>query len=292
VSFNIALNGSLPFFGFSTCGNAKIESCGDVSFQDDSTAGSARIHTLEGRITEFADFADGGNAQLNTDAGGLVNFSGSAGPTGNKHLTAGSIAGAGIYELGANHLKVGSSGVPAIVSGLIDDDGSGGSLVKVGHGRLTLSHTDNTYSGGTTINQGTLDLAAVGATGTGNIGFKGVSKGNVTLKVENAALSGHVFATNNIGFFGRHDVLDLSGLHFQPGAFATFHHHHLKLHSGGRIDAFTLVSPRGTSFAVANDGHGGTRVTLDPPHAATVASEATHHSDGSVQHFGDYLWMG
>jgi hypothetical protein len=45
-------------------------------------------------------------------------------------------------------------------------------------------------------------------------------------------------------------------------------------------------------FAVANDGHDGTKVMPDPPHAVTVGSEATHHSDGSVQHFDDYPWVG
>jgi autotransporter-associated beta strand protein len=97
----------------------------------------------------------------------------------------GSIAGAGIYFLGANQLIVGSNGQPATVSGPIDDSGilggSGASLVKVGNGRLTLSGAGNTYSGGTTIERGTLDLGAVGAAGTGAITFTGNAK--ATLRI-------------------------------------------------------------------------------------------------------------
>ena len=43
-------------------------------------------------------------------------------------------------------------------------------LVKQGTGTLTLSHAD-TYSGGTTIDAGTLDLETTNAAGTGTITF-------------------------------------------------------------------------------------------------------------------------
>jgi autotransporter-associated beta strand protein len=62
------------------------------------------------------------------------------------------------------------------VSGLIGDGGTAGgtgaSLVKVGPGTLALSHAGNTYSGGTTLEDGVLDLAAVGAAGTGDYFFR------------------------------------------------------------------------------------------------------------------------
>ena len=63
------------------------------------------------------------------------------------------------------------------------------------------------------------------------------------------------------------------------------------MHSGHVTDTLTLLSPTGTHFIAANDGHGGTKVTLDPPHH-TVASEVPHHLNGSVHHLGDYLWVG
>jgi hypothetical protein len=73
------------------------------------------------------------------------------------------------------------------------------------------------------------------------------------------------------------------------------------VHSGHVTDALTLVSPHGTHFVVAKDGHGGTKVTLDPPaHAATIATLSAHDLgkphlvpdiDVSANHAGDLLLM-
>jgi autotransporter-associated beta strand protein len=287
----------LAFFEFSTCGNAKIENRGGISFQDYSSSGSAAIHTLDGGNTDFILFANGGNAQFDTEAGGTVDFSQSAGLTGDHHLTAGSIDGAGTYLLGADQLTGGLKGISTNVSGLID--GFGGSLV-IHAGSLTLSHVGNTYTGGTTIEQGTLDLAAIEAAGTGDIAFHSAGKKLKVLKIENVALLGNVF-TNDIVSFGRHDVLDLTGLKCHAGATATYHKasQRLTVHSG-HTDTLTLFGPHGTHFTAANDGHGGTKVTLDPPPAtAAAASLSSHHFaeqhwatdvGGSAGHPGDFLF--
>jgi len=136
----------------------------------------------------------------------------------------------------------------------------GASLVKVGIGTLKLSHAGNTYSGGTTLVRGTLDLAAIGAAGTDAISF---AAGKQILRIENGALSAHHFG-NEIDFFGRHDVLDLSGLRFHAGATAKYHplNDTLRVHSGHVTDILTLDSPQGMHFATSNDGHGGTDVFL------------------------------
>jgi hypothetical protein len=60
-------------------------------------------------------------------------------------MTAGSIEGAGTYELGSKALTVGLNNLSTEVSGTIGDFGEGGSLIKVGTGTLTLSGI-NTYS--------------------------------------------------------------------------------------------------------------------------------------------------
>ena len=77
------------------------------------------------------------------------------------------------------------------------------------------------------------------------------------------ALSGHVFG-NEIDFFGKHDILDLAGLHFHAGATAKYHPatEVLAVHSGHTTDKLTLVSPHGTHFEAASDHHGGTDVFL------------------------------
>ena len=251
----------LTFTDVSTASNAKITNRGIVEFMSDSTAGNSVIVSTNRVI--FQDFANAGNAQL-TATGGTVDFSQSAGPAGNHQLTVGSIDGAGTYLLGGDQLIVGSSGPPTNVSGLIDDAGLGGSLVKVGQDKLTLSHAGNTYSGGTTIERGAFEVAAIGAAGTGPISFESMGKAKATLEIDNASLSGHVFATNKIDNFGKHDILDLTGLHFHAGATAKYHPATdvLAVRSGHVADKLTLVSPHGTHFEAASDHHGGTDVFL------------------------------
>jgi autotransporter-associated beta strand protein len=67
-------------------------------------------------------------------------------------MTAGSIEGAGTFQLGSNQLTVGSNNLSTTVSGVIT---GAGSLIKTGTGILTLSGT-NTYTGTTTVNAGAL----------------------------------------------------------------------------------------------------------------------------------------
>ena len=70
-----------------------------------------------------------------------------------------------------------TGGSNTTISGFLNEDTGGGasvlSVLKTGAGRLTLSG-NNTYSGGTTLNQGILNLGSVGALGTlGTITFSG-----------------------------------------------------------------------------------------------------------------------
>jgi autotransporter-associated beta strand protein len=173
--------GFIQFLDSSTGGNATINNnVAFLQFHNTSTAGNATI-TNNGGLLFFIDNSTAGNAAIintiNTDVGvvGVVDFSGTSGPAGNNQITAGSIAGDGSYELGSNQLTVGGNNLSTEVSGtIVDDLGFGGSLVKVGTGTLTLSGV-NTYSGGTTINAGTLAVFAdhnLGAS-TGGLAFGG-----------------------------------------------------------------------------------------------------------------------
>ena len=128
-----------------------VGSQANLFFRNASTAGNATIITNAGGITGFADSATGGDARFITNAGG--SFDMSALSTGG--MTAGSIEGAGIFVLGSNQLTVGSNNLSTTVSGVVT--GTGGSLVKVGTGTLTLAGT-NSYTGGTTVNGGTLSV--------------------------------------------------------------------------------------------------------------------------------------
>jgi autotransporter-associated beta strand protein len=121
----------------------------NIFFRNASTAGNAIIITNDGALTAFVDSATGGNARFITNAGGAFDITSLS--TGG--MTAGSIEGAGTFSLGSNQLTVGSNNLSTTVSGTIR--GTGGSLVKVGTGILTLSGA-NTYTGPTIVNAGAL----------------------------------------------------------------------------------------------------------------------------------------
>lgn len=159
-------NGNALYFrDSSTAASANITNNGGIAFYGSATAGNATI-TNNGSITFFAN-STAGNAVIINNASSLVDFSPTGGPNGDNKISAGSIAGAGLYLLGANELTVGSNNLSTEVSG--DINGAGGSLVKIGSGTLTLSGA-NTYTGGTTINAGTLKIAGAGTLGASSAG--------------------------------------------------------------------------------------------------------------------------
>ncbi|HLM14290.1 MAG TPA: autotransporter domain-containing protein, partial [Reyranella sp.] len=146
----VTTNGyAMIFTDSSSGGNATIvNNAGELYFFGNSTAGNAAVTTNSG-TTIFMESSSGGSARFITNSGGtflVANLSSSG-------MTTGSIEGAGSYVLGGKQLTTGSNNQSTTVSGIIS--GSGGSLVKVGSGTLTLTGA-NTYSGGTTVSAGTL----------------------------------------------------------------------------------------------------------------------------------------
>jgi autotransporter-associated beta strand protein len=165
-----------PVIDTATAGNATIVNNGLITFYSSTTAGNATITTGNGGNVRFFEASTGGNAQFITNDGGTVDISNIRA----SGTTAGSIAGSGLYSLGSKRLTVGSNNLSTEVSGSINDGGfpaggSGGSLVKVGTGTLTLSGA-NGYTGGTTISAGTLQLGNGGAAGSivGNVLDNGI----------------------------------------------------------------------------------------------------------------------
>ena len=100
----------------------------------------------------------GADINLGNTAGGLT-FD-----NGTLQTTSGFTTNRGV-TLNAGGGTVDTNGNNNTLSGVISGTGS---LTKQGAGTLTLSNT-NTYTGGTTINGGTLGIGVTGATGTGTI---------------------------------------------------------------------------------------------------------------------------
>src|SRR5262249_47693420 len=132
----------------------------------------------------FSGHSTGGNAQLAMDSSrSSVDSSSSSGPNGDGKLSVGSIEGVGTFFLGNDQLTVGGNNLSTTVGGVIADggtnSGTGGALVKVGSGTLTLTG-QNTYSGGTTIAAGRLQIDNIGALGSGPISFNGALRSTVS----------------------------------------------------------------------------------------------------------------
>ena len=183
------LNGPTNFLGFSngaTAGQATIEAQGGtVSFLDTSTAGQAAIQVGDKALVHFLGTSSAGTATFTNAAGGTLRFAdastASTAVVDNQAgalldvsgmnaapLSIGSLSGAGRVALGATQLTVGGLDRTDTIAGIISDAGSefvqpgsgtGGGIVKVGQGTLTLSGA-NTYTGSTTVASGTLSAGA------------------------------------------------------------------------------------------------------------------------------------
>ncbi|MCK1512784.1 autotransporter domain-containing protein [Bradyrhizobium sp. 190] len=193
-SATITNSGSLGFGNTGTAGNANVTNNNNLVFGGTSTAGNANI--TNNSLLSFFDTSTAGSAALVNNSGGTVDFSNSTGPNGDGRLSAGSIAGAGSYLLGANELTVGSNNLSTEVGGVISGSGS---LVKIGTGILTLSGV-NAYSGSTAVDGGTLAvngsiLSSSGVTvnAGGSLGGTG-TVGNTTIMS-----GGNLAAGNSIG---------------------------------------------------------------------------------------------
>ena len=121
-------------------------------------------------------------------------------------VTIGSIEGSGAVFLGANNLTVGNK-LSTTFSGVMQDggigSGGGGSLTKVGKGKLTFT-TANTYTGGTTITKGTLVVKNQTGSSTGsgavqvNVGtLGGTGKINGAVTVGTGTSSGAILLAGN-----------------------------------------------------------------------------------------------
>ena len=148
-----------------------------------------------------------------------------------------------------------SAGQAVQVTALVSDGAAPGDVTLRGPGTLELG-TTNSYSGGTVISQGTLQLDTAGAAGSGAITFGGPG----TLRIE-----GSVLPVNTIAGLSAGDTIDLAGAGFNSAATVSVSGSQLMVAENGAsyalsLDASTNLS--GDAIILSADSGGGTAITL------------------------------
>ncbi len=142
--------------------------------------------------------------------------------------------------------------------GVIADGSAEGSLVVSGTGTATLSG-NNTFTGGVTIDEGTLELGSVGAAGSGAIAFG--SGTSATLAIDHTAMP-----TNVISGFAIGDVVDLTGVAFDTHGSATLTSGNvLQVSENGNTYDLQLSPTTGGFDLAADAGGSGTAVFIGTP---------------------------
>ena len=160
--------------------------------------------------------------------------------------------------------------------GAIVDGSAEGSLVIDGAGDVELTGA-NTFTGGTTLDSGTLELGANDAAGSGAITFGSAS---ALLQLDATLTSGATAFANTLTNIVVGDQIDLDGLQFASGATtATVSGSTLTVTNGTATETFTLSNSATLNFEAAKDSAGGTILTADaaaaPTISGTVAGQTT-----------------
>jgi hypothetical protein len=217
--------------------------------------------------------------------GGSISGGTATGGSGSGGGANGSAYGSGIFFQGNNQLTFspGAAQTVSVSNVIADTQGAAAvagqvSLLLNGAGTVTLLATNN-FSGGTSINAGTLSLQAPGAAGSGGISFGYgatamlvVGNGDVPANVINEFLPGDTIDLQGIGtatsaVLGAVDVLQITG-----GT------------TNVSLNLYTGQNFTGETFAVNTDNNGGTYVTAvttgndHPPFISGAASNGNDHT--------------
>ena len=116
----------------------------------------------DGGYIFFGPDASADSAHFQIYGNGLLDFANFGSPT-----AVGSIEGDGLILLPGRELMIGTNNLTTTFHGVVQSPGPGlGSLTKVGSGTLTLTGA-NTYSGGTTVSEGSFVIRNSSGSGTG-----------------------------------------------------------------------------------------------------------------------------
>lgn len=237
---NLHDGGILRLSGNSNGGDAQITLHGEGStllVEEGANAGRAKIAAGAGSSVLFQGGGEGRDASITIQNGATLDIS----STGLGSVPVGSLEGSGLVKLGDRTLEVGALGRSTTFNGTIE--GSGGALVKVGTGTLTLGGT-NTYTGGTQILGGLLEIDSNARLGSGGLLIDG---GGIRFGA----------AFNNLRTFG----IGNSGATIDTNGFdVTFSH---GLTGPGGVTSFGVLTKTGAgklTLTGENIYRGGTRI--------------------------------
>ena len=152
--------------------------------------------------------------------------------------------------------------------GAIVDGSAAGSLVIDGTGDVELTGA-NTFSGGTTLDSGTLELGTNDSAGSGAITFASAS---AELQLDATLTGGTTAFGNTLTNLVAGDQIDLDGMSYVSGAStATVSGSTLTVTNGTATETFTLNNPATANFQVAEDQSGGIILTAEPAIAPTIS---------------------
>jgi autotransporter-associated beta strand protein len=165
------------FLGQATAANSTIVNLGGTAlnagggfthFFENSTADNSSLTANTGIVGgqagsfAFFDNSSGGTARVTLFGGGSLFLDAHNSPG----MKIGSLEGSGLVFLGPNRLTLGANNVDTTFSGIISDNGFGGSIRKIGDRGFVLTGA-NTYTGVTTVSRGTLIVNNTTGSGTG-----------------------------------------------------------------------------------------------------------------------------
>ncbi len=188
-SGELTLSGDNDYSGGTIISDGTLIADNADSLGTGAVANSGVLQVGEG---ELENTLSGSGSLVKTGTGELT-LSGDNGYSGGTTITGGTLIADNADSLGTG--AVANSGVLQVGEGELENTLSGsGSLVKTGTGELTLSG-DNSYSGTTTITDGTLIAANVNALGGGNIDNSGTLMLDANGAFELANVTTHTGAT-------------------------------------------------------------------------------------------------
>ncbi|EBI5511124.1 fibronectin-binding autotransporter adhesin ShdA [Salmonella enterica] len=188
-SGELTLSGDNDYSGGTIISDGTLIADNADSLGTGAVANSGVLQVGEG---ELENTLSGSGSLVKTGTGELT-LSGDNSYSGGTTITDGTLTADHADSLGTG--AVANSGVLQVGEGELENTLSGsGSLVKTGTGELTLSG-DNSYSGTTTITDGTLIAANVNALGGGNIDNSGTLMLDANGAFELANVTTHTGAT-------------------------------------------------------------------------------------------------